>query len=66
MYYRTVERQEKLDEIVPLAHKYSESANDFRPWLEETEQMVEDYRVAIVCEKHALTREETFVKVRMK
>lgn len=63
MYYNTVERQEKLDEIVPLAQKYSESAGDLLPWLAETEQMVEDCHVMIVCEKHSLTREQTFVKV---
>lgn len=64
VYYNTVERQEKLEEIVPLAQKYSESVSDLLPWLEETEQMVADCHVMIVCEKHALTREETFIKVR--
>lgn len=63
VYYSTIERQEKLEEIVPLAQKYSESANDFLPWLVETEQMVADSHVMIVCAKHALTREQTFVKV---
>lgn len=63
VYYSTVERQEKLEEIVPLAQKYSESTSDILPWLAETEQMVADCRQTIVCEKHSLTREQTFVKV---
>lgn len=66
VYYTTIERQEKLEEIVPLAQKYSDSASDFLPWLTETEQMVADCNAMIVCEKHALTREETFIKVRLK
>lgn len=65
VYYNTVERQEKLEEIVPLAQKYSESVSDLLPWLEETEQMVADCHVMIVCEKHSLTREETFIKVHL-
>ena len=63
VYFNTIERQEKLEEIVPLAQKYSESVSDLLPWLEETEQMVADCQAMIVCEKHALTREETFIKV---
>ena len=59
----TVEREEKLDEVVPLAQKYAESVADLQPWLAETEQMVADCQATIVCEKHALTREQTFVKV---
>lgn len=63
VYYNTVERQEKLEEIVPLAQKYTDSVNDLLPWLTETEQMVADCHVTIVCEKHALIREQTFIKV---
>lgn len=63
VYYKTVERQEKLEEIVPLAQKYTDSVSNLLPWLTETEQMVADYHVTIVCEKHALIREQTFIKV---
>jgi len=65
VYYKTVERQEKLEEIAPLAQKYSDSVSDLLPWLTETEQMVADCHVTIVCEKHALIREQTFIKVCM-
>ena len=63
VYFATVEREEQLDEIVPLAQKYSESVSDFLSWLVEIEQMVEDCHVRLLCEKHALTREQTLVKV---
>lgn len=63
VYFATVEREEQLDEIVPLAQKYSESVSDFLSWLVEIEQMVEDCHVTLLCEKHALTREQTLVKV---
>lgn len=63
VYYNTVERQEKLEEIVPLAQKYTDSVSDLLLWLTETEQMVADCHVTIVCEKHALIREQTFIKV---
>jgi len=63
VYYNTVERQEKLEEIVPLAQKYTDSVSDLLPWLTETEQMVADCHVTIVCEKHSLIREQTFIKV---
>ena len=63
VYFATVEREEQLDEIVPLAQKYSESVSDFLSWLVEIEQMVEDCHVRLLCEKHALTREKTLVKV---
>lgn len=63
VYYKSTERQEKLEEVVPLAQKYSESVSDLLPWLSETEQMVADCHPTIVCEKHSLTREQTFVKV---
>ena len=63
VFYNTIERQEKLEEIVPLAQKYTDSVSDLLPWLTETEQMVADSRATIVCEKHALIREQTFIKV---
>lgn len=63
VYNNTVDREEKLEEVVPLAQKYSEAVTDLKPWLEETEQMVADCQATIVCEKHALSREQTFVKV---
>ena len=63
VYYNTLERQEKLEEILPLAQKYTDSVSDLLPWLTETEQMVADCHGTIVCEKHALIREQTFIKV---
>ena len=63
VFYSTTERQEELEEIVPLAQKYSDSVSDLLPWLTETEQMVADCNAMIVCEKHALIREQTFLKV---
>ena len=62
MYSCTMERQQQLEEILPLAQKYSEAVSEFIPRLNEIEQIVEECQV-IPCEKHGLSREHTLIKV---
>ena len=62
VYDKTVERQRQLDEVAPLSQKFDEASEEFLPWLAESESMVSESRV-VVCDKHALTREQQLIKV---
>ena len=62
VYSKTTERQSQLDEITPLAQKYEDASKEFLPWLHESEIMVSECHL-VICEKHALSREQQLVKV---
>lgn len=59
---KTTEREEQLDELIPLAQKYEDSIQEILPQMNEIEQIVSDCE-KVPCERHVLVREQELIKV---
>ncbi|EDO28219.1 predicted protein, partial [Nematostella vectensis] len=59
--HRASERNDQLEEVVPLAQRYMEAVAAFLPPIDEMEDIIAEYG-EVLCERHALGKEQALLK----